>query len=237
MQIEVHLASGQVLYYMCINDWNLCFFGFAVASHGLIPLCWNCACHSSVASSPQGTAVRAAYRLNSTRGAPSMGLGAHCCIRWDNPVSAVCLWKTGEACDSTWFMIFIGSVLLSFVMHGYPMCSHGQGYCEVSYLSNLLPVPLRLDLIFYLWSLQELDEVCLACSSIPLNHLLCCCWCQWKVGQVLSTITFYLWEIIQERRWLVCKNTIVNLSQVSCMGTFQIVLSCGPTDLASRGIL
>jgi hypothetical protein len=25
MQIEVHLATGQVLYYMCINDWNLLF--------------------------------------------------------------------------------------------------------------------------------------------------------------------------------------------------------------------
>jgi hypothetical protein len=34
MQIEGHLASGQVLYYMCINDWNLFFYGFAVASHG-----------------------------------------------------------------------------------------------------------------------------------------------------------------------------------------------------------
>jgi hypothetical protein len=54
-----------------------------------------------------------------------MGLAASCCIRWDFPVSADCLWKTGEACDSTWFIIFIGSVLLSFVMHGYPTCSHG----------------------------------------------------------------------------------------------------------------
>ncbi len=34
MQIAVHLACGQVLYYMCMNDWNLSFLGFAVASHG-----------------------------------------------------------------------------------------------------------------------------------------------------------------------------------------------------------
>jgi hypothetical protein len=34
MQIEVHLACGQVLYYMCMNDWNLSFLCFAVASHG-----------------------------------------------------------------------------------------------------------------------------------------------------------------------------------------------------------
>ncbi len=34
MEIEMYLASGQVLYYMCINDWNLFFLSSAVASHG-----------------------------------------------------------------------------------------------------------------------------------------------------------------------------------------------------------
>ncbi len=33
MQSEVHHATGQVLYYKCINDWNLLFL-VAVASHG-----------------------------------------------------------------------------------------------------------------------------------------------------------------------------------------------------------
>jgi hypothetical protein len=38
MQIEVHLASGQVLYCMCMNDWNLLFLGFCSCITWIDPL-------------------------------------------------------------------------------------------------------------------------------------------------------------------------------------------------------
>jgi hypothetical protein len=78
-----------------------------------------------VAYSPKGTTNRTPCMFNYSRLTWSMVWGACCYILWSVNVFTNCLWmwKTSEACGSTWFMMFSGLIMFGgFVKHGLFAC-------------------------------------------------------------------------------------------------------------------